>query len=160
MAWDRISVVNGTSKMSEPLVCWCPCACGWTDVVEDQVPGYLRQNGLCPDCDEGNHEIPPDGVFPELLRQVESYQEQLLKARPDVKREASMTKNDDVGIVDALTAFFSAPINDYGTAYVSIPQDFTGEEQGEFLALVHEDRCVSREEQINKLRAIRARRTK
>ena len=61
-------------------LCWCPCDCGWTDQGAEGQAGYLLDNGLCPDCDEGNHEIPPEGILvsrQDLIRQVESYLAQL-----------------------------------------------------------------------------------
>ena len=39
--------------------CWCPCNCGCP--TKD-----LNDDGLCQDCVEGNHEVPPDGVCPSL----------------------------------------------------------------------------------------------
>lgn len=60
----------------------------------------------------------------------------------------------------AVAAFFATPINAHGTPYVAIPEDFTAAEQAAFVALIDEDRLVSRDEQIGMLRAIRdARRT-
>ena len=37
-----------------PRECWCPCSCGCREP-------HLQVNssGLCPDCEEGNHEVPP-----------------------------------------------------------------------------------------------------
>lgn len=34
--------------------CWCPCLCGC--IGPDFV---MNESGLCPDCEKGNHEIPP-----------------------------------------------------------------------------------------------------
>jgi hypothetical protein len=61
----------------------------------------------------------------------------------------------DKELVDATMAFFTNPINDHGTPYVSIPLDFTIAEQEPFFALIDQDRFVSREEQIAVLRAVR-----
>lgn len=38
--------------------CWCPCRC-WCDGSET-CP--VNASGLCPDCEQGRHEIPPIGV--------------------------------------------------------------------------------------------------
>jgi hypothetical protein len=55
---------------------------------------------------------------------------------------------------DVLLDWFTQPINDHQTPYVSMPLDFTPAEQTEFVTLVREDRFVSREEQIDKLKQI------
>ena len=50
--------------------CWCPCKCGCTE------PDWeVSLSGLCPDCENGNHEVPPEGVNPgveDLLKLHES----------------------------------------------------------------------------------------
>lgn len=56
----------------------------------------------------------------------------------------------------AVLAWFRSPINDEGTPYVPCPEDFTPEEQDAFISLVREPRRVSREEQHEKIRSIRA----
>ena len=44
-------------------MCWCPCGCGCVD--DSEAPcGPLLPNGLCADCDEGEHEMPPPGTSP------------------------------------------------------------------------------------------------
>lgn len=58
----------------------------------------------------------------------------------------------------AVTAFFTAPINEHETPYVSMPEDFTPAEQTEFVELARQPRFVSRDEQIDKLKEIIARR--
>ncbi len=48
----------------------------------------LNVSGLCPDCEDGNHEVPPDGVqpgVPELLKQHESIVEQYRKILEEQK---------------------------------------------------------------------------
>lgn len=63
--------------------CWCPCDCGCEE--PDMV---LNVSGLCPDCEDGNHEVPPDGVqpgVPELLKQHESIVEQYRKILEEQK---------------------------------------------------------------------------
>lgn len=59
---------------------------------------------------------------------------------------------------EAILDWMESPINDHGTPYVPHPEDFTRDEQKEFLDLIREDRFVSRDEQIQKLRDIIARR--
>ncbi|MDP3985646.1 MAG: hypothetical protein Q8P82_02675 [bacterium] len=47
------------ANASEPRECWCPCRCGCTE------PDFtLREDGLCQDCVDGNHEVIPEGVKP------------------------------------------------------------------------------------------------
>lgn len=46
--------------------CWCPCDCGC------QEPHFVvSPSGLCPDCENGNHEVPPE--FAHRSRGVEAY---------------------------------------------------------------------------------------
>ena len=48
---------NFCDEHAEP--CWCPCGCGCRE------PDFkVNPSGLCPDCEDGNHEVPPDGVNP------------------------------------------------------------------------------------------------
>lgn len=61
-------------------------------------------------------------------------------------------------LVDVLKDWMTSPINDHGTPHVQIPEDFTPEEQTEFVELAHADRFVSEDEQRAKLREIRQRR--
>ena len=42
--------------------CWCPCGCGCN---EDNC-GPFTSEGLCADCGEDNHEIPPEDIKPTL----------------------------------------------------------------------------------------------
>ena len=56
--------------MPKKRTCWCPCCCGWTE--PDAV---ISASGLCPDCEGGNHEVPPDNAKPsvsDLLKMHES----------------------------------------------------------------------------------------
>lgn len=46
---------NFCDEHAEP--CWCPCGCGCREPDHKVNP-----SGLCPDCEEGNHEVPPDWV--------------------------------------------------------------------------------------------------
>lgn len=43
--------------LAEP--CWCPCDCGCKE--PDMV---VNPSGLCPDCEDGKHEVPPEGAQP------------------------------------------------------------------------------------------------
>ena len=59
----RRSVANGRNcceRCAEP--CWCPCKCGCKE-PNDRV----NPSGLCPDCEEGNHEIP---CFVDLIERL------------------------------------------------------------------------------------------
>ena len=42
--------------------CWCPCSCGC-----EEPDLKLNPSGLCPDCEEGNHEVPPGTTLIEKL---------------------------------------------------------------------------------------------
>jgi hypothetical protein len=68
--------------------------------------------------------------------------------------------DDAEALGEAVHEFFTQPINEHKTPYVSIPEDFTPAEQSEFVELVREPRFVSRDEQVEKLREIVARRVK
>lgn len=77
----------------------------------------------------------------------------------DVKFEAKLRRAlgeppSEITIAAAISDWFSTPINNHGTPYVPHPLDFTPAEQGAFVALVHEPRRVSRDEQIAKIREI------
>ncbi len=50
--------VRTKKKKTPARECWCPCNCGCTEPEERMVAG------LCRDCARGNHEIPPEGVYP------------------------------------------------------------------------------------------------
>ena len=58
----------------------------------------------------------------------------------------------------ALLNWFESPINDHGTPYVMCPLDFNIQEKNEFVDFANQKKFVSREEQINKLKEIIARR--
>lgn len=75
----------------------------------------------------------------------------VLESKPDPVPELSLEA--------AVVGWLEAPINDHGTPYVPIPEDFTPAEQSEFVDLVREPRLVTRDEQIAKLRSIIAART-
>lgn len=66
----------------------------------------------------------------------------------------SSSKSLGQTIIDWLTS----PINEHGTPYVGHPIDFSTAEQTEFLDLVHENRFVSRQEQVGKIRDILSKR--
>jgi len=54
-AWCRRFVANGRNfcnRCAQP--CWCPCNCGCKE-----PDGIMNPSGLCSDCEEGNHEVPP-----------------------------------------------------------------------------------------------------
>lgn len=58
--------------------CWCPCLCGWGSDYQT-----INENGLCINCAEGKHEVPPhSNQIKELLAQhisiVKQYEEVLL----------------------------------------------------------------------------------
>lgn len=58
----------------EEKVCWCPCNCGQNEDI--------LSNGLCPNCQEGSHEVPDRGACPSLetlICQHESIIEQYRK---------------------------------------------------------------------------------
>jgi hypothetical protein len=57
-------------------------------------------------------------------------------------------------LAEAIKAWLDEPINKHGTPFVSHPEDFTPAEQKEFLDLVRQDRFVSRDEQVTKLKEI------
>lgn len=43
-----------SKNLEENRRCWCPCDCGCEE------PHFaVADSGLCPDCEEGNHEVPP-----------------------------------------------------------------------------------------------------
>lgn len=65
----------------EPRECWCPCRCG---CIEDMFA--ILPNGLCPDCEEGNHEVfvpivpyPECPALEDLLRMHQSIARQIKK---------------------------------------------------------------------------------
>ena len=70
---------NFCDKHAEP--CWCPCRCGCKE--PDAV---VNSSGLCPDCEDGNHEVPPKGFWTgveELLKLHESIVEQYRQVLKD-----------------------------------------------------------------------------
>lgn len=90
------------------------------------------------------------------LRHPKTYQ----RLTSEMLEEAVMAiKNmDSDRLGKAVMDFFTAPINEHDTPYVSMPEDFTPAEQTEFVELVRQPRFVSRDEQIDKLKEIIARR--
>ena len=71
----------------EPTRCWCPCGCC---CHSDASACPMLENGLCTDCSDGRHEIPPSDIYPsrELLlkqyRSIAAQFEQLLASSPRV----------------------------------------------------------------------------
>jgi len=61
-------------------------------------------------------------------------------------------------LTQAIRDWLDDPINEHGTPFVGFPESFSVEEQDEFVSLVREERFVSREEQVQKIREILARR--
>lgn len=92
------------------------------------------------------------------LRHPKAYQAEQLT--PEMLEESVLAiKNmDSDRLGKAVMSFFTAPINEYETPYISMPEDFTPAEQTEFVELVQQPRFVSRDEQVDKLKEIIARR--
>jgi len=89
---------NNASEVIKDLTiieCWCPCRCGCAYPEEP-----LEPSGLCQDCIDGNHEVPPAGVklggvdaveamVPILASMLKQYREVLIARSTDgrTKRE-------------------------------------------------------------------------
>lgn len=94
------------------------------------------------------------------LRHPKTYRAERLTADMIEEAVSAIKEMDsDTKLGEAVQAFFESPINEHETPYISMPEDFTPAEQGEFVDLVREPRFVSREEQIAKLKEIVAARS-
>ena len=62
--------------------CWCPCDCGCEE------PNFVvNPSGLCPDCENNNHEVPPDQISRNVEALLPLYESIVAQYRNILKRD-------------------------------------------------------------------------